>query len=76
MRAIAAAPQTSTPVQRPRNSRNNIRNEARHPADINRKRNVIISSIRENLDEGDRYGVEKVLNIIECGDLLLNIEEH
>ena len=62
----------STPVHRPRQGRGNNFSETRnrHPADINRRRNVVISNIPENLSGGDREGVQIVLEAIECEELL------
>ena len=73
---------TSTPVHRTREERDNNFRETRnfseatnrHPADINRRRNVVISNIPENLSGGDKGGVIKVLEAIECEELLQKVE--
>ena len=44
----------STPVERPRQEGdgNNTENEARHTVELNRKKNLIISNVPEDLDGG------------------------
>ena len=66
----------STPVERPRQERDNsnTENEERHTVELNRKKNLIISNVPEDLDGGDREGIEIVLENIGCEGLFPQIE--
>ena len=66
----------STPVERPRQEgdNSNTENEARHTVELNRKKNLIISNVPEDLDGGDREGIEIVLENIGCERLFQQIE--
>ena len=66
----------STPVSRPRQERviNNTETEVRNTVELNRKKNLILSNIPENLQGGDKEGIEIVLENIGCEDLFPQIE--
>ena len=66
----------STPVPRPRQERvnNNTETEVRNTVELNRKKNLILSNIPENLQGGDKEGIEIVLENIGCVDLFPQIE--
>ena len=65
----------STPVSRPRQGgdNNNTETEVRNTVELNRKKNLILSNIPENLEGGDRTGVEIVLENIGCEELFQQI---
>ena len=75
--SLATQPEnrTSTPVERPRQEGdgNNTENEA-HTVELNRKKNLIISNVPEDLDGGDKEGIEIVLENIGCEGLFQQIE--
>ena len=66
----------STPVERPRQEEGgtNTENEARQTVELNRKKNLIISNVPEDLEGGDREGLEIVLENIGCESLFQQIE--
>ena len=69
---VSGNARSSTPTRRP----NNItRNEVSQTVMYNRKLNLIISNIPENLIGGDKTGIEDVLKNIGCGGLIQQIEK-
>ena len=69
---VSVNTRTSTPTEGP----NNItRHEVSQTVNYNRKLNLIVSNIPEDLDGGDKSGIETVLENIGCGRLIQQIEK-
>ena len=68
---VSANTRTSTPT----GGSNITRPEVSQTVAYNRKLNVIISNVPENLNGGDKSGIEIVLENIGCGSLIQQIEK-